>query len=288
MAMSNPANPVKPSSLNRPNDPNERLCDLITMLQQQISTLPTTIKTVHPGLQQLVDEAALVATNYDSYLTEYSSPALPILQRMLDRGAEMDWDGLLAKGVTQFRLIPEMSAGGYEATVLCHFARMAKVKTILEIGMFTGTTTISLASIPGVERVVTLEIEAYLKEHNLPYFEDAGVANKIDIRIGDAVTSLDALGKEGTSFDMVFIDADKPNYKVYFQRVLDLNILAAGGFIAVDNTAYKASPWAPDAELYPMGRDIHEFNEIVRNDVRVEEVMIPVRDGVTLIRRKGE
>ena len=61
----------------------------------------------------------------------------------------------------------------------------------------------------------------------------------------------------------IFIDADKPNYKVYFNQVLDLNLLGSGGFIAVDNTTYKASPWAPTS-MFPMGRDIHEFNQIVR------------------------
>lgn len=146
--------------------------------------------------------------------------------------------------------------------------------------MFTGTTTVSLASVPGVERVVTLEIEAYLEKHNRPYFEEAGVADKIDIRIGDGLTTLEALGKDGASFDMVrvlpvvlfgphrfltqiFVDADKPNYKNYFHRILDLDILAEGGFIVVDNSLYKAAPWVP-TEMHPMGRDIHEFNQIVR------------------------
>ena len=69
--------------------------------------------------------------------------------------------------------------------------------------MFTGTTTVSLACLPAVVKVVTLEIEAYLETHNRPYFDAAGVANKIDIRIGDAATSLGTLAKEGHSFDMV-------------------------------------------------------------------------------------
>ena len=69
--------------------------------------------------------------------------------------------------------------------------------------MFTGTTTVSLASLPAVVKIVTLEIEAYLEKHNRPYFDAAGVANKSDVRIGDAATSLGTLAKEGHSFDMV-------------------------------------------------------------------------------------
>lgn len=69
--------------------------------------------------------------------------------------------------------------------------------------MFTGTTTISLASVPTVERIVTLELEAFLEKHNRPYFDEATVSEKIDVRIGDATVSLDILAKEGVSFDMV-------------------------------------------------------------------------------------
>lgn len=78
-----------------------------------------------------------------------------------------------------------------------------KASTVLEIGMFTGTTTVSLALLPSVKKVVSLELEGYLKVNNTPYFEKAGVAHKIDVRIGDALSSLDTLVHEGAAFDMV-------------------------------------------------------------------------------------
>ena len=84
-----------------------------------------------------------------------------------------------------------------------HFVFFVKAGTVLEIGMFTGTTTVSLALLPSVKKVVSLELEGYLKVNNTPYFEKAGVAHKIDVRIGDALTSLDTLIKEGATFDMV-------------------------------------------------------------------------------------
>ena len=124
------SNPTNLNVSSNPNDPNERLHRLITKLQQEIYSVPPGVITSCSTLRDLIDEAALIATNYDSYVKEHSSPSLPIVQRMLDRGAEVDWAGLRAKGVTQFRLIPEMSAGGYEAVVLCHLARMAKVRHV--------------------------------------------------------------------------------------------------------------------------------------------------------------
>ena len=78
-----------------------------------------------------------------------------------------------------------------------------QAKTVLEIGMFTGTTTVSLAMVPSVERIVTLELEQYLESNNRPYFEQSGVADKIDIRIGDASALLDELVEQKASFDMV-------------------------------------------------------------------------------------
>lgn len=110
-----------------PATPNDRLCEIITHLYHQIHSLPLGDFQSNSTLQKLVDEAKGIVDGYDTYLTAYSSPALPIVRRMVDHGMEVDWDDLHAKGETQFRLIPEMSAGGYEAVVLCHFARMAKV-----------------------------------------------------------------------------------------------------------------------------------------------------------------
>ena len=114
-----------------PTTPNERLCEIIAQLHARIhSLLASDLSASLPILQKLVDEARAIIDGYDSYLAAYSSPSLPIVHRMIDRGSEVDWNDLYAKGETQFRLIPEMTAGGYEAVVLCHFARMAKVSPL--------------------------------------------------------------------------------------------------------------------------------------------------------------
>ena len=84
-----------------------------------------------------------------------------------------------------------------------------QAKTILEIGMFTGTTTVSLALLPTVEKVTTLDIEPYLRDFNMPHFQQAGVADKIDVVIGDALRSLDKLDQEKATFDMVSTQNDE-------------------------------------------------------------------------------
>ncbi|KZT25175.1 hypothetical protein NEOLEDRAFT_1093041 [Neolentinus lepideus HHB14362 ss-1] len=240
-----------------------------------------------PETRQLIEEATRIVNGLDPYMTLMTSPHPPIVDKMIKAGNETDWKQLHEQGKTKHELIPEMTAGSYEAVVLQQLAKTAKAKTILEIGMFTGTSTVSFALLPSVIAVVTLELEGFLVDFNSPYFEEAGVAEKIDIRVGDARESLDQLANEGMVFDMVFIDADKAGYSTYFRKVLDNNLLAHGGTIVVDNTAYKGTPWAPDPS-YDLGFAIHAFNEDVRSDPRVEVVMLPIRDGISLIRRKGE
>jgi caffeoyl-CoA O-methyltransferase len=152
--------------------------------------------------------------------------------------------------------------------------------------MFTGTTTAALAMVPTVEKVVALELEHYLESWTRPYYEQVGVSDKIDIRIGDARASLDKLSSENTSFDLVnmqwlirrceadsepilfevFIDADKQSYLVYLHKVLEGNLLAEGGIVAVDNVAYRGAPWMPvPSEWYARsGIETDEFKSAAR------------------------
>ncbi|THH31782.1 hypothetical protein EUX98_g2386 [Antrodiella citrinella] len=235
-----------------------------------------------------LDEARQVIDGYDDYVAEHSSPHPTIVDEMLAQGDQRDWDKVFREGRIKHKLIPEMSAGGYEAVVLQQLAKISKAKTILEIGMFTGTTTVSLALLPTVDKVVTLDIEPYLREINTPYFQQAGVAHKIDIRIDDALSSLTNLHKEGASFDMIFIDAHKPSYIKYFDSIMaSPHLLAKGGLIAVDNTVFAGGPWVPNPPV-SLAKDIHKFNEYVKNYPDVEVVMLPIEDGISLIRRKDE
>ncbi|TFK51960.1 S-adenosyl-L-methionine-dependent methyltransferase [Heliocybe sulcata] len=264
--------------------PLGRLAYVINDLRTNITLADSPLS---PEARQLLEDATRLVNGLDPYMSLMTSPHPPILDKMIKAGDEMDWKQLHEQGKTKFELIPEMTSGSYEAVVLQQLAKTAKAKTILEIGMFTGTSTVSFALLPAVDRVVTLELEDFLADFSRPYFEEAGVSQKINVKVGDARESLDQLATEGMTFDMIFIDADKAGYSAYYHKILDNELLALGGTIVVDNTAYKGTPWAPDPS-YHLGSAIHAFNEDVRNDPRVEVVMLPVRDGISLIRRKGE
>ncbi len=175
-----------------------------------------------------------------------------------------------------------MISGHLQGQVLTMLSKMIQPKTILELGTFTGYSAICLAK--GLRengKLITIEIDDELETFAAKYFKKAGIQDKIDQRIGSALEIIPHL-KE--TFDLVFIDADKREYTKYFEMVLDK--VQSGGYIIADNTLWSGkvlnSP-APD-DNYTKG--IIEFNAAIKNDNRIEKVILPLRDGMTLIRKK--
>ena len=154
----------------------------------------------------------------------------------------------------------------------------------LEVGTFTGYSTLSLAlALPEDGQIVACDISEEFTSRAKPYWQKAGVAGKIDLRLGPALETLDALIADGESgaFDFAFIDADKVNYQGYFQRALDL--IRRGGLILVDNVLWSGAVVDParddeDTEA------IRAFNAALTNDPRISLSMLPIGDGLTLAR----
>lgn len=159
-------------------------------------------------------------------------------------------------------------------------------KTVLEIGTFTGYSTLCLAAgLPVDGRVITLDINSEWPSFGRRYWSEAGIGNRIDSRIGPANDSLDDLLREGMSesFDFVFIDADKTHQAEYYEKSLEL--LRAGGLIAVDNTLWSgkvADPTITDTAT----NAIRGFNVKVYDDPRVDLSLLPIGDGLTLIKKR--
>jgi caffeoyl-CoA O-methyltransferase len=156
----------------------------------------------------------------------------------------------------------------------------------LEIGTFTGYSALSVAlAMPEDGQLVACDISEEFTGHAKPYWLEAGVAGKIDLRIGPALETLDALIADGENgaFDFAFIDADKVNYLSYFQRALDL--IRPGGLILVDNVLWSgavADPARNDDDT----EAIRAFNEEIANDPRISLSMVPIGDGLTLARKR--
>ena len=168
------------------------------------------------------------------------------------------------------------------------------VRKALEIGTYTGYSALCVAlALPHDGRLIACDISENWVNIGRKYWQEAGVAHKIDFRFGKATRTLDNLIKSGEagSFDFVFIDADKINYDQYYEK--SLSLLRPGGVIAIDNVLLfgsVADPGVLDADLKtritPADIDaMRKLNEKIRNDPRVDETMLPLADGLTLVRK---
>lgn len=199
-------------------------------------------------------------------------------------------DGLLRELREQTATLPAGSAMqvmAEEGQLLALLVGLAGGRSVLEIGTFTGYSTLCMARAvaPGGQ-VVTCDITDRWPNIGAEFWRRAGVADRIDVRIGDAsVTLADLVAERGpASFDVVFIDADKRNYAKYYEWALTL--INDTGLIVVDNTMFfgrVVDPAAADPDTVA----IREFNERLRDDSRVDISLLPMADGITLIRKKA-
>ncbi|WP_269858083.1 O-methyltransferase [Streptomyces sp. RPT161] len=173
-----------------------------------------------------------------------------------------------------------------EGQLLTLLAGLTPARRILEIGTYTGYSTLCLARAlaPG-GRLVTCDITERWPQIGAEYWTKAGVDGRIDLRVGDATDTLKSLvADEGPgTFDFVFIDADKQRYPGYYE--LALTLVGDHGLIVVDNTLFFGKVVDPDAQD-PDTTAIRAFNTLVRDDPRVEMSLVPMADGITLIRKK--
>lgn len=180
--------------------------------------------------------------------------------------------------------MPVMLSGHLQGAFLTMVSHLAKPKKILEIGTYTGYSAICLAKGLGDNGCLhTIDINEELQDFCFAYFCKAGFQNKIKQHIGLAADIIPALDEQ---FDLVFIDADKQNYGLYYDLVFDK--VPLGGFLLADNVLYDGEVVLGISEQSKNAKAIHAFNEKVKNDNRVEQVLLPVRDGIMLIRKIKE
>lgn len=181
-------------------------------------------------------------------------------------------------------LRPRMASGHLQGRMLKMFVRMIRPKQILEIGTYSGYSALCLAE--GLEdggMLHTFEINDEQEDFTRPWLENSAYADKIKFYIGDA---LQLVPQMNIQFDLAFVDGDKRKYIEYYEMVLKK--LSPGGYIIADNTL-----WDGHVLEEPHGNDyqtigIKKFNDLIANDERVEKVILPLRDGLTIIRKKNK
>lgn len=175
-----------------------------------------------------------------------------------------------------------MASGHLQGRLLKMLVRMIRPKNILEVGTFSGYSALCMAE--GLEsggHLYTFEINDEQEDFTRPWIEQSPVADKITFIIGDAIEEAPKLN---IAFDMAFIDGDKRTYRETYEMVMQ--VLRPGGFMVADNTLWDGHVIDPAYNSDHQTAGIEEFNDYVARDSRVEKVIIPLRDGLTLIRKK--
>ena len=204
----------------------------------------------------------IVPKKIEQYCREHTTPESQLLHE-------------LVVDTIKHTAYPEMEVGHLEGAFLRMLVRILRAKRILELGTFTGYSSLIMAEgLPDDGELITCDIDPETTEIAKRYWSRSPHGKKIDLKLGPALETLKTI--EGL-FDLVFIDADKMNYINYWE--LCIRKTRHGGLLVVDNVLWSGNVLKPDDET---DRSIAEFNKHVYNDNRVEVVMLPIRDGVTV------
>ena len=208
----------------------------------------------------------IVSSDIHAYSEAHTSPESPLLKQ-------------INRETHAVVHMPRMLSGHLQGRFLSMISKMIQPKSILEIGTYTGYSAICLAEglAPG-GTLVTLDINEELENRVRNNFLIAGKTESIDYRIGNALTIIPTLTR---TFDLVWIDADKENYSAYFDLIIDK--VRPAGFILADNVLWsgKVLETIPDKDA----KAIKAFNIKIQTDTRVENVLLPIRDGIMVMRR---
>lgn len=212
----------------------------------------------------------------------------PLEQYLLDHTtAQSEALGWIERQTNIRTNYPRMLSGAVQGRLLTMLVQMCGAKSILEIGSFTGYSATCMAygiQSNGGGRLDALEINDELEDLMREGWQRAGVQDIIELHIGDAKTTLAALKSEGSQYDFAFIDANKREYCEYYDLVIEM--LRPGGVIVADDVLWDAKVYADPVPQDKQTQGLVRFNDAVVRDPRVEVVILPLRDGLTLIRKK--
>jgi caffeoyl-CoA O-methyltransferase len=210
-------------------------------------------------------------------MTSTESPALVALS---EATRDRDWSGT---GDPALGLEAEMLSGHVEGQLLALLVAVTGARRVLEIGTFTGYSALAMAeALPHDGRLIACEIDPDTAAFARAALDRSPAGSRVEIKVAPAAVTLTELIADGEPFDLVFVDADKAGYIGYVDTVLSTGLLGRHGLLCIDNTLMQGQPWAgPETGN---GDAIARFNRWLAHDPRVRQVVVPVRDGLTLAR----
>lgn len=258
---------------------------LVQQLEQIVEKAKT--ESISDQFKSSLNEAYSLAAGLDPYLEDCTTSESDALANLTRKTQEEDWSKRFDRGETVGALEQEMLSGHIEGQLLKMLVSISQSKRVLEIGMFTGYSALAIAeALPDDGYLLACEVDEYVSQFAIDCFAASPHDKKIEVKVGPAKETMQKLIEAEETFDLAFIDADKGGYIDYLNLLLDTNLLAPNGFICVDNTLMQGQPYLPEEKRTDNGKAIAKFNRFVAEDPRVEQVLIPIRDGLTLIKRK--
>ncbi len=258
----------------RPVTPSTILAAELREVTEQLAE----VASIPHELMSRITRMRDLAAGLDPYLERCTTEESPALAALSQRTDTADW---ASRPVEQ-----EMLSGQVEGQLLKFLVHMTGATRVLEIGMFTGYSALAMAeALPPHGEVVACEIDEYVAGFARESFAESPAGGRIVVEVGPASETLRRLSGTTRPFNLVFVDADKTGYLDYYRTLLDSDLLTADAVIVVDNTLMQGEPYALSQDRTGNGDAIADFNRYVADDARVEQVLLPLRDGVTLIRR---
>ncbi len=258
---------------------------LIVAQLAELAERAEALSYTEPDFTRTLQQVRTLADRLDPYIAACSTPESAALAGLAAGTQQEDWADRFACGETAVALEQEMLSGHVEGQFLKMLVHAINAQKILEIGLFTGYSALAMAeALPDNGSVLAFEVEAFVARFAGEQFAQSPHGKKIRIEVGPAMESLRRLQPDEGPFDLIFIDADKGGYSAYVDAIIEHSLLAPHGLICVDNTLMQGQPYL-DQEKTANGEAIALFNEALMNNPNVEQVLLPLRDGLTLIRR---
>lgn len=212
---------------------------------------------------------SLFTNELENYLEKHYTPENDLLKN-------------LERETFQKTTQPQMLSGGYQGRLLSLVSKIIRPKNILEIGMFTGYSTICLAEgLSSDGKLVTLDRNEELAYLAKKYFDQSAFSNQIEMKIGNALELMESM--DLSIYDLFFIDADKANYINYYEKIVEE--AKSGAVLLADNVLWYGKVLEESRANDKDTNILKSFNEMLKNDKRIEMLILPVRDGISLIRK---
>ncbi|MDX1976551.1 MAG: class I SAM-dependent methyltransferase [Pseudanabaenaceae cyanobacterium bins.68] len=257
------------------NTPIQHLIDHLVQAQAATTT---------EALGEHLATALTLALGLNSYAQQYSTPASAQLEAIATITANLPWENWFKTRQLQHPLKPQLSSSPFQGQLLKFLVKLNQASRVLELGSFTGYSTLAIAeALPDHGEVIAYDRDPQVIAIAQKLLGNCSDLPKIDLRLGEIQPALEQLAATGEQFDFIFLDANKKAYLSYYEQILGGNLLKRSGILCVDNTLFKGDVFLSQSRS-KTGQAIAEFNRQVASDRRVEQIILPIEDGVSLIR----